>query len=329
MLCRALRLQDAEAEYRAAKALYERTLHPARPSADAAACYDVNADRCASGTAMADDEWLAALPEREAQPEDDEMQPSSPGGTDVRDSREKGAKLRGLVGKFWVGWGAPLGAATAAATAAADAGKSGERLVQERRRSKLHSWLHRTSATAGDGGGTGEGGGCTGGEGCGARWAAVFSKEQWAEAILQQAMLSGSQAHALVCICVRVQANATCARSARGSSLWHLRLAYASVRALHHAPWVMHGGRLRLAAAQVVQRLSMLLFDIGGLEVLSFELSRAPDLQSAGAIPSVATAQASAGAGAEAARKLWTEGRALARSSVRLHQLLMGEVRML
>ena len=237
MLCRALRLQDAEAEYRAAKALYERTLHPARPSADAAACFDVNADRCASGAAMADDEWLAALPEREAQPEDDEMQPSSPGGTDVRDSREKGAKLRGLVGKFWVGWGAPLGAATAAATAAADAGKSGERLVQERRRSKLHSWLHRTSATAGDGGGTGEGGGCTGGEGCGARWAAVFSKEQWAEAILQQAMLSGSQAHALVCICVRVQANATCARSARGSSLWHLRLAYASVRALHHAPW--------------------------------------------------------------------------------------------
>jgi hypothetical protein len=91
----------------------------------------------------------------------------------------------------------------------------------------------------------------------------------------------------------------------------------------------MHGGRLRLAAAQVVQRLSMLLFDIGGLEVLSLELSRAPDLQSAGAIPSVATAQASAGAGAEAARKLWTEGRALARSSVRLHQLLMGEVRML
>ena len=46
----------------------------------------------------------------------------------------------------------------------------------------------------------------------------------------------------------------------------------------------MHGDRFRLAAVQVVQRLSMLLFDIGGLEVPSFDLSRAPDLQSAGAI---------------------------------------------
>ncbi len=370
MLRRALRLQDAEAEYRAAKALYERTLHAGAQSADASACVDGDA-----GASAADEEWLAALPAREAQPDDSEAHPASPGGSaDGRDGRDKGAKLRGLVGKFWVGWGAPAGAAEPAAGAAADAGKSGERLVQERRRSKLHSWLHRTSAHASSGRGAAEGGGCTGGDACGARWAAVFSREQWAEAILQQVRPGG--AHPALCRlragpCVPglvVQAEATCARSARGSSLWHLRLAYASVRsaaaiATQRRSARPYGGALR---AQVVQRLAMLLLDIGGLEVpllaQQFPLGSAkraahpprplpdglapkpcgppsssltPGRGTAGrvgtgcgsAASAHGRAQASAGAGDEAARSLWTEGRALAHSSVQLHQLLMGEVR--
>ena len=206
---RTIKLQEAEAQYRAAKRLHEllmvdgfdgNLLEPCRPRLSHNYIGHNYIGKLLERCRPRLSDWVESLPEPERRPDD------------LCTDAVTSASTARPASFVWAGWGGDA--------------KTGERDVQERRRSKLHSWLNRTSQPATQHATQPHNGTVDA--------AVQRARSVWAECLVADEQ-GGQSLH---------RDSADESTVSKADRLWRLRLSYVAV----------------------VHRLSTLLCDIGGLE---------------------------------------------------------------